>query len=483
MLPVKRSAPTSNAFGFSQQDSVPLIHEFKRDAFDALCLDHQDLMSSTTPRVSIFPKSDGGDDWQAPVPQRTLRRTSILDHSIMCAVLAKAAAPAVARPKGTQSAPASFPSPSTSLQAGMSDRDARAAEWRDRDVKVERTETKASAAVGVPVASAPSAHCVDSITSLQPSFTINLYPGGFSIDGRPNAHVYEAAHIPLLRSIGAGKLPVGSLLDVPNTEHLQFHNGCLLAEVKDYRMPLSKQPQNPVHSTVTRRMLLQADHLNIIADVEHMRRVCGSELSAADALRVEQDLMMRMQTPVCLEPSPNLSLICNYSQFIRNAARGNNPRPPLSSYRYQRIPSEEEQRNILNSCKFEQDKPDNSRRTPKKPARSSAADGPEAPELAADSAKFGAKISASMFTPNPVVSAHNCTKPAIRRLRFSRRASGGREMTAMIWVEMRRPSVYEGVVRVEEYCVTSQGVKDVQKPSCAQYQIGNALQVAHGLGS
>ena len=56
-------------------------------------------------------------------------------------------------------------------------------------------------------------------------------------------------------------------------------------------------------------------------------------------------------------------------------------------------------------------------------------------------------------------------------------------MTATIWVEMRRPSVYEGVVRVEEYFVTSQGLKDYQKPSCAQYQIGNALQVSHAIGT
>ena len=48
---------------------------------------------------------------------------------------------------------------------------------------------------------------------------------------------------------------------------------------------------------------------------------------------------------------------------------------------------------------------------------------------------------------------------------------------APAWVELRRPSVYEGVVRVEEYCVTPQGISMVQKPSCAQYQIGNALQV------
>jgi hypothetical protein len=455
---------------------VPMIHDFKRDALDALCLEHQDLMSTTSPRVGIFPKSDG-DDGQSHAKQRTWRRTSILDRSIMGAVLAKAATPVSAKSRTLQTAPTSTSAPSTLLQAGVNDRDAKAIEWRDINAKVERSEAKPAAAAAVPVAMVPSTSSVDAITSLQPSLSINLYPGGFSIDGRPNAHVYEAAHMPLLRSISAGKLPVGSLLDVPNTEHLQFHNGCLLAEIRDYRMPLSKQPHNS-SSTITRRVLLQADHLNTIADVEHIRRVCGSELSAADALKVEQDLMMRMQTPVCLEPSPNLSLVCNYSQFIRNAARGTNPRPPLSSYRYQRMPTEEEQRILLNSCKFEQDKTDSSRRTPKKPARSSAADGLEAPDSVQESSKYGAKISASMFTPNPVVSAHSCTKPAIRRLRFSRRASGGREMMAMIWVEMRRPSVYEGVVRVEEYCVTPQGVKDVQKPSCAQYQIGNALQVA-----
>ncbi len=140
--------------------------------------------------------------------------------------------------------------------------------------------------------------------------------------------MYEAPHVPLLCSISAGKLPVGCLLDVPNTDQLQFHNGCLLAEIKDHRAPVAKLPQNPALSSVIRRALLQADHLNTIADVEHVRRVCGGELSVTDALKVEQDIMMRLQTPLCLDPSPNLSLICNYSQFIRNAARGCHPRPP-----------------------------------------------------------------------------------------------------------------------------------------------------------
>jgi hypothetical protein len=267
------------------------------------------------------------------------------------------------------------------------------------------------------------------------------------------------------------------LLDVPNTEQLQFQNGCLLAEVKDHRVPVAKQQQS-TYSTITRRLLLQSDHLNTIADVEHMRRVCGGELSAADALKVEQDIMMRLQGCVCLDPSPNVSLVSNYSQFIRNAARGCNPRPPLASYRFQRIPSEEEQRVLMSSCKFEQDKSDNSRRTPKKASRSSTADASDAADSLPEAAKSGLKLTASMFTPTPMVTAHGCTKPAIRRLRFSRRSPTGREMAATIWVEMRRPSVYEGVVRVEEWCVSAQGVKDVQKPSCAQYQIGNALQVS-----
>jgi hypothetical protein len=41
-------------------------------------------------------------------------------------------------------------------------------------------------------------------------------------------------------------------------------------------------------------------------------------------------------------------------------------------------------------------------------------------------------------------------------------------MTATILVEMRRPSVCDGLVRVDDH---------MQRPSCAQYQIGNALQV------
>ena len=485
----KRAAPAENAMGFTEEDAVTYIHDFKRDAFEELCMQHRDLASLQPPRTGILQEGDAGERHS----HRPSQRVSILERSVMSAVLAKSASAASSKPRMSQAVQQQQQQQqqqhvlSSASSAAAPDRDLRAGgagegQGRDRDKleRLERTDKdpKLFPPAPAPSAAVPSPSSVDAIAALQPSLSINLYPGGFSIDGRPTAHLYEAAHMPLLRSIGAGKLPVGSLLDVPNTEHLQFHNGCLLAEIKDHRMPVMKLPQHPAHSAVTRRVLLQADHLNTIADVEHMRRVCGPELSVSDALKVEQDIMMRLQMPVCLEPSPNVSLVSNYSQFIRNAARPSHPRPPLSSYKYQRPPSDEEQRAVLNSCKFEQEKTDSFRRTPKKPARSSAADGSEVPDSLPDAAKVVPKITAGMFLPTPMAAPPNCTKPAIRRLRFSRKASGvGKDMTATIWVEMRRPSVYEGVVRVEEYCTTPQGMSIVQKPSCAQYQIGNALQV------
>jgi hypothetical protein len=464
-----------NAFGFSSDDTLNLIHNFKRDSFDTLRLEHQDLLYSADKRVSIFPEDDSFKRQRLS----TQSRLTVLDRSIMSAAIAKSVShPGAKSAQGQVHSLASQGPPTTSSSAfsGPNDRDVKSSEMRDRG-KFDRYDQKQSGAPPAHSVSINSHFSVDSITSIQPSLSITLYPGGFSIDGRPNAHLYESAHIPLLRSIGAGKLPVSCLLDVSNTEHLQFHNGSLLAEIKDHRMPIGKLPQNSSHIATTRRVLLQADHLNTIADVEHMRRVCGSELSVSDALKVEQDIMMRLQVPVCLDSSPNLSLVCNYSQFIRNAARGCLPRPPLSSYRYQRVPSDEEQRAVLSTCKFELDKSDSSKRTPKKAPRSSATEGADVPD-SSEASKGGPKMNASMFAPAPVLPLHSCTKPAIRRMRFIRKASGvGREMTATIWVELRRPSVYEGVVRVEEYNVTAHGIRDVQRPTCAQYQIGNALQV------
>ncbi len=221
-LPLKRTAPGADAFGFTRDDATPLIHDFKRDSFDSLYLEHQELVSTTPQRASIIKDVDS-DDVQRSSHQRTSSRLSVLDRSLMTAALAKAALPAPSSSRQVQAAQTSS-SGASFIHPGANDRDLKMSEWREKD-KLERVDYKAHASTFT-AASAPSPSAADAISPLQPSLSINLYPGGFSIDGRPSAHVYEAAHIPLLRSIGAGKLPVGTLLDVPNTEHLRSRDAC-----------------------------------------------------------------------------------------------------------------------------------------------------------------------------------------------------------------------------------------------------------------
>jgi hypothetical protein len=60
---------------------------------------------------------------------------------------------------------------------------------------------------------------------VQVSFIINLFPGGFSIQGQTEAHPYDRTYKDFLQCIDNGVLPAESLLDLPGNVDFTYYDG------------------------------------------------------------------------------------------------------------------------------------------------------------------------------------------------------------------------------------------------------------------
>lgn len=59
----------------------------------------------------------------------------------------------------------------------------------------------------------------------QPSLTIHLFPGGFSIEGMSDAHTFTRPYRKFVEAIEQGLLPLDSMIDLPSAATLQFYDG------------------------------------------------------------------------------------------------------------------------------------------------------------------------------------------------------------------------------------------------------------------
>lgn len=68
-------------------------------------------------------------------------------------------------------------------------------------------------------------YAMDSLNSAKVSFAINLFPGGFSIEGQNEAHPYDRTYKDFLQSIDNGVLPAESLVDLPGHVDFTYYDG------------------------------------------------------------------------------------------------------------------------------------------------------------------------------------------------------------------------------------------------------------------
>ncbi|KAJ6932825.1 hypothetical protein NC651_008294 [Populus alba x Populus x berolinensis] len=129
------------------------------------------------------------------------------------------------------------------------------------------------------------------------SFTLNLYPDGYSI-GKPSE--IEAAH-------------QAPLQDGQKLLHPYDKTSETLFSVRDYRKCASKQGSSvpfmdglPIVNKVCLRMSLE----NVVKDIP---LISDNSWTYGDLMEVESRILKALQPQLCLDPTPKLDRLCNNS--------------------------------------------------------------------------------------------------------------------------------------------------------------------------
>ncbi|KAF8011293.1 hypothetical protein BT93_J1795 [Corymbia citriodora subsp. variegata] len=143
------------------------------------------------------------------------------------------------------------------------------------------------------------------------SFTLNLFPDGYSI-GKPLEsdavqhaskflRPYNRTSESLFSAIECGRLPGDLLDDLP----CKYIDGSLICEVRDYRKYASNRGPNlpdVVDSPVVTKVRLKISLENIIKDIPP---ICSS-WTYGDLMEVESRILKALQPQLCLDPTPKL---------------------------------------------------------------------------------------------------------------------------------------------------------------------------------
>jgi len=187
---------------------------------------------------------------------------------------------------------------------------------------------------GVP--SSSSQHAIDALSELAPSFVVNLFPGGFSIEGQNEAFPYDRTYKEFLQSLDRGLLPADTLMDLPGQVDFKYYEGCLLVELRDHRLPRQHDLRPSVH-----RLLLHPDIQTVTNDIRNVWRQFQN-LSPDDILLVEKQLLIAQQPKLCLDPDPHVGITLSLLHRRANRLAVPHRRPPRPSVSDLRRPFDSE---------------------------------------------------------------------------------------------------------------------------------------------
>ncbi|XP_024639889.1 protein PHYTOCHROME-DEPENDENT LATE-FLOWERING [Medicago truncatula] len=155
------------------------------------------------------------------------------------------------------------------------------------------------------------------MTGKEASFTLNLYPDGYSI-GKPCKYdaanqslpksllPYDRSSEALFSAIESGHLPGDILDDIP----AKYVDGALICEVRDYRRCSSKKRAGIVSvesSPTVNKVCLKMSLENIVKDIPSFT---DKSWTYGDIMEVESNIVKALQPNLHLDPTPKLDRLC-----------------------------------------------------------------------------------------------------------------------------------------------------------------------------
>ncbi|XP_068335447.1 protein PHYTOCHROME-DEPENDENT LATE-FLOWERING-like [Pyrus communis] len=153
------------------------------------------------------------------------------------------------------------------------------------------------------------------------SFTLNLFPDGYSI-GKPSEndtshqathqdvpkllHPYDRTSETLFSAIESGRLPGDILDDIP----CKYVDGTLVCEIRDYRKCAFEQgPGSPSTngSVIANKVCLKMSLENVVKDIP---LISDNSWAYGDLMEVESQILKALQPQLHLDPTPKLDRLC-----------------------------------------------------------------------------------------------------------------------------------------------------------------------------
>ncbi|ORZ13876.1 Spt20 family-domain-containing protein, partial [Lobosporangium transversale] len=146
------------------------------------------------------------------------------------------------------------------------------------------------------------------------SFTIHLYETHFKFESQDGVFLFNSPMKIFLKSIQEKRLPSG-LLDVIKSAQCPYYEGCLIAEVVDHRTKGKQESE-----VTTKRIVLSPTQETLWADLSLLHEESGESWSSDMMLDIESKILIATEGPLCLDPSPMVTVISNEISYHQTSA-------------------------------------------------------------------------------------------------------------------------------------------------------------------
>ncbi|ORX99528.1 hypothetical protein K493DRAFT_109828 [Basidiobolus meristosporus CBS 931.73] len=146
-----------------------------------------------------------------------------------------------------------------------------------------------------------------------PSFVLHIFPTHFKFEKQDGVFLFSSSMKNFLDYLNKQRIPP-DLVDVFDEAQCQYYEGCIIAEIHDYRESYTTNV-NGTNSN-TNRVLLTPNAETLWSDLCLLNESYGAFWSEDFALEVESKILLATEEPLCLDPSFQVTrisnTICNY---------------------------------------------------------------------------------------------------------------------------------------------------------------------------